>query len=52
VRQCDDAGVPVYMKSNLGIANRVLQLPFAAPIKGDPQQAPSAFHYLGNRQEN
>lgn len=52
VRQCDDAGVPVYMKSNLGIANRVLQLPFAAPIKGDPQQAPSAFRYLGNRQEN
>jgi len=52
VRQCDDAGVPVYMKSNLGIANRVLQLPFAAPVKGDPQQAPSAFHYHGNRQEN
>ena len=52
VRQCDDAGVPVYMKSNLGIANRILQLPFAAPIKGDPQQAPSAFHYLGNRQED
>ena len=52
VRQCDDAGVPVYMKSNLGIANRVLQLPFAAPINSDPQQAPAAFHYLGKRQEN
>lgn len=47
VRQCDDAGVPVYMKSNLGIANRVLQLPFSAPIKGDPQEAPSSFRYLG-----
>jgi protein gp37 len=48
VRQCDDAGVPVYMKSNLGIANRVLQLPFDAPVKGDPQQAPSEMHYLGS----
>ena len=47
VKQCDDAGVPVYMKSNLGIANRVLQLPFEAPIKHDPQQAPEQFHYLG-----
>jgi protein gp37 len=47
VRQCDDAKVPVYMKSNLGIANRVLQLPFDAPIKADPQVAPEAFSYLG-----
>ena len=46
VRQCDEAGVPVYMKSNLGIANRVLQLPFDAPVKSDPQRAPDAFHYL------
>jgi protein gp37 len=46
VRQCDEAGVPVYMKSNLGIANRVLQLPFDAPIQGDPQRAPEPFHYL------
>lgn len=51
VRQCDDAGVPVYMKSNLGIANRVLSLPFDAPIKGDPQSAPEAFHYLGSVKE-
>jgi len=46
VRQCDDAGIPVYMKSNLGIANRVLQLPFSSPIKLDPQQAPAVFSYL------
>jgi protein gp37 len=48
VRQADAAGVPVYMKSNLGIANRVLDLPFDAPIKRDPQQAPNEFRYLGN----
>lgn len=46
VRQCDDAGVPVYMKSNLGIANRVLALPFEAPVSGDPQTAPDALRYL------
>jgi protein gp37 len=48
VKQADDAGIPVYMKSNLGIANRLIQLPFNAPIKQDPQCAPDAFHYLGN----
>jgi protein gp37 len=47
VRQCDDAKVPIYMKSNLGIANRVLELPFLAPIAADPQQAPAPFIYLG-----
>ena len=47
VRQCDDAKVPIYMKSNLGIANRVLELPFLAPIERDPQQAPAPFIYLG-----
>jgi len=47
VRQCDDAGVPVYMKSNLGIANRILQLPLGLPLQQDPQEAPAAFHYLG-----
>lgn len=46
VRQCDDAGVPVYFKSNLGIANRILELPFDAPITRDPQEAPPSFHYL------
>jgi len=40
--------IPVYMKTNLGITNRVLELPFDAPIKTDyPQVAPEAFHYLG-----
>ena len=47
VRQCDDAGVPVYMKSNLGIANRLLQLPLGLPLQQDPQEAPASFHYLG-----
>ena len=47
VRQCDDAGVPIYMKSNLGIGNRVLELPFDAPIVADPQEAPDVFRYLG-----
>jgi protein gp37/ParB-like chromosome segregation protein Spo0J len=47
VRQCDDAKVPIYMKSNLGIANRVLELPLGLPLTQDPQQAPESFHYLG-----
>jgi protein gp37 len=47
VRQCDDAKVPIYMKSNLGIANRVLKLPLGLPLTQDPQQAPESFHYLG-----
>lgn len=47
VRQCDDAKVPIYMKSNLGIANRVLELPLGLPLAQDPQQAPDSFHYLG-----
>jgi protein gp37 len=47
VRQCDDAKVPVYFKSNLGIANRILELPFDAPITKDPQRAPDSFYYLG-----
>jgi protein gp37 len=47
VRQCDDVKVPIYMKSNLGIANRVLELPMNLPLTQDPQQAPAEFHYLG-----
>lgn len=47
VRQADDAKVPVYMKTNLGIANRVVQLPFSAPVSQPPQVAPDVFHYLG-----
>jgi len=46
VKQCDAAGVKVYFKTNLGIANRLLQLPFDAPLREDPQRAPQPFHYL------
>ena len=49
VRQCDDAKVPIYFKSNLGIANRIIELPFDAVVKQDPQEAPASFKYLGNK---
>ena len=52
VRQCDDAGIPIYFKSNLGIANRVLGLPFEGQLKQDPQQAPREFSYLGGGSSN
>lgn len=43
------AGCAVYMKKNL-FGNRVLELPFNAPVKPDfPQVAPDVFHYLGKR---
>lgn len=47
VTQCREAGTKVYMKSNLGIANRILELPMDLPLKQDPKQAPKEFHYLG-----
>lgn len=47
VTQCREAGTKIYMKSNLGIANRILELPFGLPLKQDPKQAPKEFHYLG-----
>lgn len=58
VMQARDAGCKVYMKSNLfglqkdfsGPYNgnaRILELPFDAPIKGDPKEAPEVFRYLG-----
>lgn len=40
------AGVKVYHKTNL-LGARRLELPFDAPIKADPSQAPVKFHYLG-----
>ena len=43
VRQCDDAGVPVYFKSNLGIANRLLQMPMKMTIPQPAQVAPNEF---------
>jgi protein gp37 len=42
------AGCAVYMKTNL-LGNRVLELPFDAPIKTDATEAPSVFHYLGGK---
>jgi protein gp37 len=43
--QAEAAGCAVYMKTNL-LGNRVLELPFDAPIKGDATKAPSVFNYL------
>jgi protein gp37 len=40
----------VYMKTNL-LGNRVLELPFDAPIKKDAMMAPPEFHYLGKDRE-
>lgn len=46
VEQARAAGTRVYFKDNL-LGNRLLEMPFDAPIKGDPQTAPDVFHYLG-----
>lgn len=47
VHQARDAGLKVYFKTNLGIASRILELPFDAPIVADsPSEAPAVFHYL------
>jgi protein gp37 len=46
VRQARDAGLKIYFKTNLGHENRILELPFDAPIKADPVEAPAMFHYL------
>jgi len=45
----DGYGLKIYMKTNLGIVNRIVELPFDAPV-GDlfDQSAPDVFHYLGN----
>jgi protein gp37 len=44
--QARAAGLAIYDKTNL-YGNRTLELPFDAPIKGDPTEAPDVFHYLG-----
>lgn len=51
VKQCRDAGVKVYFKTNLlgGKNARILELPFDAPIIQDAHKAPEAFHYLGKK---
>jgi hypothetical protein len=45
VVQCRDAGCKIYMKTNLlgEGANRILELPFDAPIEKGPQEAPAVF---------
>lgn len=52
VNQARDAGLKVYMKTNLGIQNRILELPFDAPV-GDlfGQTAPDVFKYLGKQKD-
>jgi hypothetical protein len=47
IAQADAEGCKVFEKTNL-LGNRILELPFDAPIKSDyPQIAPDVFHYLG-----
>jgi protein gp37 len=48
--QAKAAGCQVYMKTNL-LGNRVLELPFDAPIKKDPTEAENVFHYLGRAKD-
>jgi hypothetical protein len=44
VGQATAAGCAVYEKTNL-YGNRILELPFNAPIKTGPTESPSVFHY-------
>jgi len=44
--QARAAGLAIYEKDNL-YGNRMLELPFDAPIIGDPTEAPAVFKYLG-----
>jgi protein gp37 len=46
VRQAREAGLKIYMKTNLGIASRILELPFDAPIDAPAKTAPVEFDYL------
>jgi protein gp37 len=52
VVQARAAGLKIYMKTNLGIENRLLELPFDAPI-GDlfDQVAPPSLQYLKRARE-
>jgi protein gp37 len=51
VRQAREVKAKVYFKTNLlgEGANRILELPFDAPIKADPVEAPAVFHYLRDK---
>ena len=46
VAQADAVNCKVFQKTNL-LGNRILELPFDAPIKTDATAAPDVFHYLG-----
>jgi protein gp37 len=51
VAQADPVGCKIFQKTNL-LGNRIIELPFDAPIKTDyPQVAPHVFHYLGKSNE-
>jgi len=50
VNQARAAGLKIYMKTNLGISNRIVELPFDAPVGdlfADMKVAPDVFKYLG-----
>ena len=50
VQQADAVGCKIFQKTNL-LGNRILELPFDAPIKQDAMVAPDVFHYLGKNHE-
>jgi protein gp37/ParB-like chromosome segregation protein Spo0J len=53
VAQCDAAKVKVYFKTNLGVDNRIIELPFDAAVTHDrPQVAPEPFHYLNSARKS
>lgn len=45
VKQFRDVGAKIYFKTNL-LGSRLLELPFDAPLNGDPTDAPAVFRYL------
>jgi hypothetical protein len=45
VAQAERVNCKIFMKTNL-LGNRILELPFDAPIKTDPMEAPEVFNYL------
>lgn len=50
VEQCRSAGTKVYFKTNL-LGNRIIELPFDAPVIADAFEAPEIFRYLDVRKE-
>jgi protein gp37 len=49
VAKADAVGCKIFQKTNL-LGNRILELPFDAPIKTDATAAPDVFHYLGKHE--